>query len=149
MTRDETRAAIEVMKAWIDGKIIEARSRSVIDGPRLGWNTFDADVEPIWDWPRFSYRAKPTSPPEPPPKRYTCTECGAQVYADQVLRACNPFVWSEKIQGCPDCRSVNTLRPVCDEPGCWSAIAVGWLSPTGYRNTCRAHGPDALKDGSR
>lgn len=52
MTREETRKAIEVMKAYVDGKVIEFND----DGT---WS----DVEPEWSWggnPK-TYRIKPES----------------------------------------------------------------------------------------
>lgn len=54
MTREETRAAIEVMQAWLDGKEIQFRHR-----PGTTWHDHQSDVGSSWDWKAKEFRIKP------------------------------------------------------------------------------------------
>jgi hypothetical protein len=58
-----------------------------------------------------------------------------------VLKAPNPFLPEEEIWGCPECKAVNTIVAVCDEPGCWAETSCGTPTPSGYRRTCGKHAP--------
>lgn len=49
MNREETKKAIEVMQAYVDGKEIEAWERGV----------FSDTSNPAWGWDVFDYRIKP------------------------------------------------------------------------------------------
>jgi len=46
---------------------------------------------------------------------------------------------------CPQCRTPEHLREVCDEPECQSFTTCGTNTPNGYRRTCSDHWPDRLK----
>jgi hypothetical protein len=62
---------------------------------------------------------------------------------DQVLKAPSPFEPDVECWGCPDCKEINTMVGVCDEPGCWQETSCG--TPTkdgGYRRTCGKHRPE-------
>ena len=70
-----------------------------------------------------------------------CDECGWHGLENQVLVARSPFDDGDNIYGCPKCLDVNSMRPVCDEPDCWSDSTCGTPTPDGYRNTCHKHIP--------
>ncbi|KKL83145.1 hypothetical protein LCGC14_1977660 [marine sediment metagenome] len=57
------------------------------------------------------------------------------------LNGVNPFNVEEIIHGCPECKSIDSFRSACDEPGCWELVSCGTPSAGGYRTTCRAHKP--------
>ena len=75
--------------------------------------------------------------------------CGWHGLDDEILIAPNPFDSDEMLQGCPNCKQVNCMLVVCDEPDCWSEVSCGW--PTldgepcnsgtgnGYQQTCGKH----------
>lgn len=73
--------------------------------------------------------------------RYICNDCGRRIENREVLDAPNPFDKAITIFGCPKCKCVNTLRTVCDEPGCWEPDTCGTPTPQGYRRTCEKHTP--------
>ena len=51
MNREDTKKAIEVMQAFVDGEAIEYR---LVEGePWLNW------AGPNWDWVRYEFRIKP------------------------------------------------------------------------------------------
>ena len=56
MNREETKGAIEIMQAWLDGAKIQER-------PRTGdkWHSYPKGSNPIWDWDSYEYRAVPES----------------------------------------------------------------------------------------
>lgn len=69
-----------------------------------------------------------------------CTECNWKGMACEQLEADNPFDPEDVIVGCPKCFSVNTLRGVCDEEGCWEESSCGFPTfDNGYRRTCSKH----------
>ena len=53
MNKEKTKAAIEIMQAFLDGKTIQVRRR----GCKSGWVT--CCVDPWWDWHLNDYRVKP------------------------------------------------------------------------------------------
>lgn len=53
MKRAETKEAIAVMQAWVDGKAIQYRSVTT----NFEWN--DVVGNPIWSWTNTEYRVKP------------------------------------------------------------------------------------------
>jgi alkanesulfonate monooxygenase SsuD/methylene tetrahydromethanopterin reductase-like flavin-dependent oxidoreductase (luciferase family) len=53
MNKEETRKAIEVMQAYVDGEQIELQW-SVGE-----WETYDHDGKPTWNWSKYDYRIKP------------------------------------------------------------------------------------------
>ncbi len=71
--------------------------------------------------------------------RYRCVNCDVISNESALLTAPNPFDATEIITGCPVCKSVDALVPVCDEPGCIKDVSCGWPSPAGYRHTCGTH----------
>jgi hypothetical protein len=75
-------------------------------------------------------------------QRYICKECWARLEEKEVLFAPNPFDPSSVILGCPKCKAVQEMVPVCDEPGCWESVCCGTPMPLGeYRSTCHKHVP--------
>jgi hypothetical protein len=77
-----------------------------------------------------------------------CAECGWIGDTSRLLLAPNPFdVFSkEVIQGCPKCKQVECVEPVCDEPGCTRSVSCGVPTDSGYRHTCHEHDPSRKKD---
>lgn len=55
MTREETKAAIEVMQAWLDGAEIEGRDDFESD-------TWGPMPEPLWNWISWDYRVAKQAP---------------------------------------------------------------------------------------
>ncbi len=55
MNREETKKAIEVMQAYVDGKTVQINICN-------GWSDRHTDVSPVWDWLSRNYRIKPTKP---------------------------------------------------------------------------------------
>lgn len=74
-----------------------------------------------------------------------CHECWWKGVVDELLTAAHPFMEDEIIHGCPKCRDVNTLDPVCDEPDCWATAGCGTPTESGYRRTCHKHMPKEAK----
>lgn len=74
-----------------------------------------------------------------------CLECAWKGKEGQVLKAPSPFEVTDEIEGCPECRDVNTINRICDEHGCWQFISCGTPTKTGYRHTCGEHIPDRNK----
>ena len=68
-----------------------------------------------------------------------CEECNWIGDEEEILTAKNPFEETETITGCPKCKSVDSLRIACDEPGCVEFSSCGTLTKEGYRNTCYKH----------
>lgn len=66
MTVNDTLAAIEVMKAFTEGKTLEYRPKpgGVETGSDPAWKPFPSAVGPSWDWSRCQYRVK-VEPPKP------------------------------------------------------------------------------------
>jgi hypothetical protein len=75
-----------------------------------------------------------------PNKPWGCENCKWIGPASALLTAPSPFDPSDTIVGCPQCKSVNEFRELCDEPGCQRTATSGWPSITqGYRRTCHVH----------
>jgi len=70
-----------------------------------------------------------------------CEQCQWQGTAAEVLVGPNPFDPTDKVTGCPNCKSVDSTFEACDEPECWSISSCGTPTPTGYRRTCGKHRP--------
>jgi len=74
-----------------------------------------------------------------------CTECGwigKMADADEVtdprpLPDTVPETWWV----CPECRTPENFRILCDEPGCQFDVSCGTPTPDGYRQTCHDHAP--------
>lgn len=56
MTKDETKAAIEVMQAWLDGKKIEGKAR---DEDETAWSELTRCERAYWSWSEYDFRIKP------------------------------------------------------------------------------------------
>lgn len=52
MTREQTKEAIRVMQAYVDGKEVQFKWGS------MGWSSTD---KPEWNWSAYDYRIKPTA----------------------------------------------------------------------------------------
>lgn len=60
MNIEETKKAIEVMQAFVDGKAVQVDYNSDFSRNE-DWTGTDW---PIWDWMKFKYRIKPVEPKE-------------------------------------------------------------------------------------
>jgi hypothetical protein len=67
--------------------------------------------------------------------------CGWQGVDDPSHTKPDPESPGDEIAVCPECKSVDTLIVVCDEPGCWEPVAVG-----SDRWGCVAHIPRNVFD---
>lgn len=70
-----------------------------------------------------------------------CEECDWHGEESEILTAKNPFDETETINGCPNCKSVDSIRVACDEPGCFEFSSCGTPTDNGYRQTCGKHAP--------
>ncbi len=52
MNREDTKKAIEVMQAYLDGELIE------VNDSRSHLHEWEFVVNPVWDWDRRDYRVK-------------------------------------------------------------------------------------------
>ena len=60
MNTEETKKAIEVMQAYVDGKEIQYETDSndmAFIGPKIKW--YELAGEPCWSWTKDNYRIKP------------------------------------------------------------------------------------------
>lgn len=56
MNKAQTKYAIEVMQAYLDGKPIEHKYNEL---PSVSWHAVNKNPGPSWDWGMFNYRVKP------------------------------------------------------------------------------------------
>ena len=72
-----------------------------------------------------------------------CRECYWKGRYVEVLEAENPLDKDEIVSGCPQCKSVDTIESVCDEPGCWLGVSCSTpvKGKVRYRSTCGEHAP--------
>ena len=56
MNREETKQAIEVMQAYVDGAEIELKAQTFSE--TSDWVPLNS-IEPVWHWPVYLYRIKP------------------------------------------------------------------------------------------
>lgn len=69
-----------------------------------------------------------------------CRECYWTGKDAEALKAANPFRVDELTYGCPECREINSLIKVCDEPSCRRDASCGFMQSNGaYRQTCSKH----------
>ena len=71
-----------------------------------------------------------------------CDECGWKGNTFDLLSAPHPFLVNVDINGCPDCKEVNSFTRACDEDLCWHEASSG--TPTtdgGYKFHCHHHPP--------
>lgn len=62
--------------------------------------------------------------------------CGWRGAYDSSYSTADPSNPGRDVDTCPSCRSVDSLKVACDEPGCWQPVAV-----VGERAGCVAHVP--------
>lgn len=79
---------------------------------------------------------------DPQKCKVACKVCGCRWFVADLLVGRNPFDDAEEIYGCPDCKSIDSVVAICDEPGCWNEVTAGTPTLTGYRNTCSDHAPN-------
>jgi len=79
------------------------------------------------------------------PDKRKCKICGWIGDTWQILRAPNPFDSEEYIFGCPNCKGVDELIVLCDEPGCENKSTIGTPTDDGYRRVCHNHDPHHKK----
>ena len=72
MNREETKKAIAVMQAYVDGKQIESAQQNYKYTLQEGCDS------PLWDWSLYSYRVKP----EP-------IECWVTIFNGHVCSTCH------------------------------------------------------------
>ena len=70
-----------------------------------------------------------------------CENCGWHGTLDQALHEKSPFS-EEMLDGCPKCKTADTLRLVCDAFGCAALSTCGTPTANGYRFTCGKHRPE-------
>lgn len=68
-----------------------------------------------------------------------CTECIWKGTTKDLLQAPDPFLPSDICYGCPQCKSIDCFRGLCDEPGCTEPSTCGFPVADGYRRTCHKH----------
>ena len=72
--------------------------------------------------------------------KMACTDCDWMGSDKDHLLADNPFDPTDHIVGCPQCKSVNTMVELCDEPDCHRISSCGFPTDDGgYRRTCFDH----------
>lgn len=71
--------------------------------------------------------------------KMVCEECGWVGRENELLTAENPFRPEDMVTGCPKCKSLDTIRAGCDEPGCDEIATCGTPTEKGYRMTCGYH----------
>jgi len=74
-------------------------------------------------------------------RKVKCNECAWKGVESAILTAKNPFYEGDIINGCPQCKSVDTIIYACDEPECWLDASCGTPTDNGYRSTCGKHVP--------
>lgn len=74
-------------------------------------------------------------------RKVKCQECDWVGFVAEVLTAPNPFNAEDSVNGCPQCKSVDSITYACDEPDCWREVSCGTPTPEGYRSTCGEHRP--------
>jgi hypothetical protein len=70
-----------------------------------------------------------------------CDWCGHGIDIFNMPVAPHPFISGHSVTGCPGCREIDTMRIVCDEPGCWEFVTCGTPEGDDYRRTCDKHRP--------
>ena len=100
MNIEETKKAIEVMQAYVDGK--EIQDKSIGDYAYADWLTLQ--TEPTWDFSSVEYRVKP----EP-------LECWVTVFKDSMIStAHNSKEGALKIANCDKGWTVRKFREVIE-----------------------------------
>jgi ssDNA-binding Zn-finger/Zn-ribbon topoisomerase 1 len=77
--------------------------------------------------------------------KMVCDECGWCGDGDHVLNGFNPFDPDVAVEGCPQCKKIDSVSRACDEPWCRKQVVFGLLLPDGtYRCTCHDHKPEVV-----
>lgn len=76
MTQEETKEAIKVMQAFVDGKKIQFKRIK-------GKNWVNCTENPFWDWFGFTYRITPNQ--EEPKEKYYCPYTMEEFVKDMVI----------------------------------------------------------------
>jgi len=71
--------------------------------------------------------------------KYVCKYCLHRLTDDDILRAPHPWIPRDFIMGCPACKSVDSLRAICDAENCWNEASHGAWTRDGYKNLCLNH----------
>ena len=66
-------------------------------------------------------------------KRSKCGVCDLICNNDEFLTAINPFDESDTIIGCPECKSIDSMVPVCDITSCTEVVSCDTPTAHGYR----------------
>lgn len=64
-----------------------------------------------------------------------CINCGWEGELERILRATSPFDERRILWGCPECLEAETVKILCDEPGCTMLAGYKWEG----RWTCLEH----------
>jgi len=80
--------------------------------------------------------------------KVACTECYWQGVMAQTLNAQNPFDLKERIIGCPQCKSIDSLCTICYAHNCWKTTTCGVPIENNYLWLCSDHNKELeLKPG--
>lgn len=71
--------------------------------------------------------------------KYYCKTCEVVLKIDKLLKGKHPFNLTQEVTGCPNCFSIDSFYPVCDEPGCTETASCGVTTIEGYRSLCGTH----------
>ena len=76
--------------------------------------------------------------------RWLCGGCGHVCYDKLILTAPNPFDAGDTVNGCPECKAVDSFTRACGHDGCLSEASVGTPGAFGFRYvwTCWKHSPN-------
>lgn len=69
-----------------------------------------------------------------------CKECNWKGFYEDVLKAPSPFDKNDEIYGCPICKVVNEIEPICEHPSCWRTATNGGPVDGEYKSACFEHG---------
>lgn len=58
---------------------------------------------------------------------------------EEAIKTRSPFDPSEPVYTCPQCRTVESIEPVCDSEGCWDLATHGAMRGGIYRWSCLKH----------
>lgn len=70
---------------------------------------------------------------------WRCSDCNWIGVEAEMLRGPHPFSPGQQIDGCPECREIDSFEMLCDVTGCKEIAGCGWPSAEGYRHTCHKH----------
>ncbi len=70
---------------------------------------------------------------------FKCYECGHICKESEVLTGPSPFDSDDVLIGCPECKSIDSFRSLCDEKGCLAESTSGLPTNDGYKRLCGYH----------